>query len=133
MIIACYIRKPTLTPILITLDNHEQAAVAIIDEVIQRRFVDNPVDAWTTEVRHWIPTVLNNAIQAAGVNDASTITLDGTPIAVVRAEAVDIILDAGNRYLQRRGVVGELILVPGVSAGIKAVIDAAPHVAPVEV
>lgn len=133
MIIACYVRKPALTPILITLDNHEQAAMAIIDEVIQRRFADNPGQAWTTEVRHWIPTALNNAIQSASVNDASTIILDGTPIAVVRAEAVDIILDAGRRYLERSDIEGELELVPGVSTGIKAAIDAAPHTEPIGV
>lgn len=133
MIVASYVRKPALIPILITLDNYDQAAVAIIDEVILRRFVDNPANSWTTEVRLWVPTALNNAIQAAGVNDASTITLDGTPVAVVRTEAVDIILDAGMRYLQRRGVIGELELVPGVSAGIKAAINAAPHTEPVGV
>lgn len=133
MIIAVYVRKPALTPILITLDNQEGSAVVIIEEIVRRRFVDNPDDAWTTEVRRWVPNALNNAIQAAGVNDASTITLDGTPIAVVRAEAVDIILDAGRRYLQRRGVIGELELVPGVSAGIKAAINAAPHTEPVGV
>lgn len=131
MIIACYVRKPALIPILITLDNHEGFAMTIIGEITRIRFATNPADVWTTEVRRWIPNVLNNAIQAAGVNDASTITLDGTPIAVVRAEAVDIILDAGRRYLQRRGVVGELELVPGVSAGIKAAINASPHTEPV--
>lgn len=131
MIVASYVRKPALIPILITLDNYEQAAVAIIGEVILRRFADNPANSWTTEVRLWVPTALNNAIQAAGVNDASTITLDGTPVAVVRSEAVDIILAAGQRYLERKGVTGELALVPGVSAGIKAVINAAPHTEPV--
>lgn len=133
MIIACYVRKPALTPILLTLDNHEAAAVAIIDEVILQRFANNPGDAWTTEVRHWVPNALNNAIQAAGPADVSTITLNGEPIAVVRAEAVDIILDAGRRYLERSDIEGELELVPGVSTGIKAAIDAAPHTEPIGV
>lgn len=133
MIIACYVRKPALTPILITLDNQEGAAVAIIDEIIRRRFADNSDNVQTTEVRHWVPTALNNAIQAAGVDDASTITYDGSPIAVVRAEAVDIILDAGQRYLNRRKLFGALALVPGVSTSIKTAINAAPHTEPVGV
>lgn len=133
MIIACYVRKPALIPILITLDNHEGFAMTIIGEITRIRFTINPTDVWTTEVRRWVPDTLNNAIQAAGVNDASTITLDGTSVAVVRSEAVDIILAAGQRYLQRKGVVGELELVPGVSAGIKAAINAAPHTEPVGV
>lgn len=131
MIIACYVRKPVLTPILLTLDNHEAAAVAIIDEVILQRFANNPGEAWTSEVRHWVPNALNNAIQAAGPADVSTITLNGEPIAVVRAEAVDIILEAGKRYLKRRRIVGDLELVAGISPGLKTTINAAPHIAPV--
>lgn len=130
MIIACYVRKPALIPILITLDNHEGFAMTVIGEITRIRFTINPVNVWTTEVRRWVPDILNNAIQAASVNDASTITLDDTPVAVVRSEAVDIILAAGQRYLQRKGVVGELVLVPGVSASIKAAINAAPHIEP---
>lgn len=130
MIVACYVRKPALTPILVTLDTYEGAAVAVIDEIIERRFRDNATNAWTTEVRHWVPAGLNAAIQAATPADASTVTLNGTPIAVVRSEAADIILDAGQRYLTRKGGSGTLALVGGVSAPIKAAIDAAPHTEP---
>lgn len=133
MIISCYVRKPALIPILITLDNHERMAVSIIGEITRIRFATNPADAWTTEVRRWVPTALNNAIQAAGVTDLSTVTLDDSPIAVVRAEAVDVIVEVGKRYLARRGAIGELAVVAGVSPGIKAAIDAAPHTPPIGV
>lgn len=125
MIIACYVRKPALTPILITLSAYQQAAVAIIDEIVIRRGLP-----WTTEVRHWVPDALNSAIQAAGPGDASTLNVDGTPVAVIRAEAVDIIAAAAERYITRRGLSGTVALIPGIAQSIKNVIDAAPHTAP---
>jgi hypothetical protein len=130
MIIAVYVRKPALTAILLTLASYEQVAVAIIEEIVLRRFADNPADAWTTEIAYWVPTTLNTQIQAATAVDASTLTLDGDPVAVIRAEAADIILDTAQRYLTRRGASGTLALVPGISAAIKTAINDAPHDAP---
>jgi hypothetical protein len=130
VIIACYVRKPALTAILVTLSTYEQAAAMIIDEIVLRRFADNPADAWTTERREWVPTDLNAAIQAATSADASTLIFDGDPVAVVRVEVADIILDAALRYLERRGITGTLSMSPGVSSAIKTAINDAPHTEP---
>jgi hypothetical protein len=128
VIITCFVRKPALTAVLVTRSAYEQAAMIVIEEIVLERFKDNPADAWTTEVRHWVPAGVNAFIQAATADDASTLVLnDEEAIAVVRAEVDDVILAAAQAYLARIGSLATVSLSPGISAAIKTEIDEAPH------
>lgn len=125
MICTVYVRRPSFDALLLTTTQYRNAALAIVEEIVQRRGLP-----WTTEVAEWVPAGVNTFVQAATSANASTITLNGDPVAVTRTEIDDIILAAAQSYLTRRGGSGTLALVPGVSAGIKAAIDAAPHTEP---
>jgi hypothetical protein len=128
VIITCFVRKPALTAVLVTRSDYEQAAMIVIEEIVAERFKNNPADAWTTEVRHWVPTNVNDFIQSATPDEASTLVLnDEEAIAVVRAEVDDIILEAAQAYLTRIGSSATVSLSPGISSAIKTEIDEAPH------
>jgi hypothetical protein len=130
MIIACYVRKPALTALIVTLTGFESIAAALVDEVVLRRFADDPDDSWTTELREWVPSDLNTTIQGATDSDVATLLLDEVPVAVALAEIEDILLDVGERYLERQKIVGTLSTLEGASSSIKANINAAPHTGP---
>jgi hypothetical protein len=128
VIITCFVRKPTLTAVLVTRSSYEQAATMVIEEIVAERFRDNPADAWTSEVRHWVPTNVNDFIQSATPDEASTLMLnDVEAVAVIRSEVDDVILAAAQAYLERIGSSATVSLSPGISSSIKVEIDEAPH------